>query len=127
MKVWVHFVRAPIRVIVIRKKRSFIKLKKQMTELKRALSQEKIETKEMLSIYKKYTKRQANQDEMALANKQFMDILKGLGLGVFAVLPFAPITIPILIKLGKVVGVDILPSSFNKEKIEQITAKKLDE
>ena len=127
MKVWVHFVRAPIRVIVIGKKRSFIKLKKQMTELKRALSQEKIETKEMLSIYKKYTKRQANQDEMALANKQFMDILKGLGLGVFAVLPFAPITIPILIKLGKVVGVDILPSSFNKEKIEQITANKLDE
>jgi len=86
-----------------------------MTELKAALAQEKVETKEMLSIYKKYSRRQAEPGEMELANKQLMDILKGLGLGVFAVLPFSPITIPILIKLGKMVGVDILPSSFNKD------------
>lgn len=116
MRVWVHFVKAPIRVIVIGRKRTFIKLRRQMTTLKIALSQEKVETKEMLSIYKKYTKRLANKDEMALANQQFRDILKGLGLGVFAVLPFSPITIPIIIKLGKSVGVDILPSAFNKEK-----------
>jgi hypothetical protein len=127
MRVWIHFHKAPIRVIVIGRKRTFIKLKRQMISLKIALSQEKVETKEMLSIYKKYTKRQANQDEMALANKQFMDILKGLGLGVFAVLPFSPITIPILIKLGKVVGVDILPSSFNKEKKEIPTKKQNNE
>jgi len=87
-----------------------------MTALKLALSQEKKETKEMLSIYKKYTKKQASPEEMTEANKQFIDILKGLGLGVFAVLPFAPITIPILMKLGKIVGVDILPSSFNRDK-----------
>jgi hypothetical protein len=31
---------------------------------------------------------------------------------VFAVLPFAPITIPVIVKLGKSVGVDILPSAF---------------
>lgn len=115
MKIWVHFIKAPIRVTVIGKRRTFIKLKRQMVSLKIALSQEKVETKEMLSIYKKYTKRQASPDEMTLANKQFMDILKGLGLGVFAVLPFSPITIPVLIKLGKMVGVDILPSSFNKD------------
>ncbi len=115
MKIWVHFIKAPIRVTVIGKRRTFIKLKRQMVSLKIALSQEKVETKEMLSIYKKYSKRQASPDEMTLANKQFMDILKGLGLGVFAVLPFSPITIPVLIKLGKMVGVDILPSSFNKD------------
>lgn len=119
MRVWIHFVKAPIRVIVIGRKRTFIKLKRQMISLKVALSQEKVETKEMLSIYKKYTKRQADPDEIALANKQFMDILKGLGLGVFAVLPFSPITIPAIIKLGKMVGVDILPSAFNKEKDEK--------
>lgn len=116
MKVWIYLVKAPIRVISISRRRNYAKLKRQMVALKLALSQEKDETKEMLSIYKKYTKKQASPEEMIEANKQFIDILKGLGLGVFAVLPFAPITIPILIKLGKMVGVDILPSSFNRSK-----------
>lgn len=116
MKVWIYFVKAPIRVISISRKRNFTKIKRQMIALKFALSQEKRETKEMLSIYKKYTKRQASPEEMTEAHKQLMDILKGLGLGVFAVLPFAPITIPLLIKIGKIVGVDILPSSFNRDK-----------
>ncbi len=84
-----------------------------MLSLKAALAQEKIETKNMLRTYKKYTKKQANQQEMKIAHQQFFDILKGLGLGVFAVLPFAPITIPILVKLGRLVGVEVLPSSFN--------------
>ena len=87
-----------------------------MIGLKIALSQEKLETKEMLTTYKKYTRKQATPEEMIQANKQFVDILKGLGLGVFAVLPFAPITIPILIKVGRMVGVEILPSSFNRDK-----------
>ncbi len=115
MKVWIHFVRAPIRVTSISRRRTYSRLKRQMIRLKLALSQEKAETKEMLSIYRKYTRRQANPEEIVLANKQLVDILKGLGLGVFAVLPFAPITIPILIKVGRLVGVDILPSSFNRE------------
>jgi hypothetical protein len=37
-------------------------------------------------------------------------------LGVFAVLPFAPVTIPLVVKLGQWVGVDVLPSSFNINK-----------
>ena len=67
----------------------------------------------MLVTYKRYTKKQANREELKEANKQFGDLLKGLGLGMFAVLPFAPLTIPLIVKLGKIVGVDVLPSSFN--------------
>ena len=56
-----------------------------------------------------------------------LDILKGIGLGVFAVLPFAPITIPLVVKLGAVGYVDVLPSSFNINKslkeIDQQVAK----
>ena len=116
MKVWIHFVRAPRRVIIISRKRSTLRLKRQMVRVKIALAQEKSETKEMLTIYKKYTKRQATREELSVANQQFLDILKGLGLGVFAVLPFAPITIPIMIKVGRLVGVEILPSSFSEDK-----------
>ena len=113
MKIWIHFIKAPIRVTRITHKRSKLKLQRQMLGVKLALAQEKTETKEMLSTYRKYTMRQASSDEMITANKQFVDLLKGLGIGVFAVLPFAPITIPVVIKVGRWVGVEILPSSFS--------------
>jgi hypothetical protein len=53
---------------------------------------------------------------MRIANQQFIDILKGLGIGIFAILPFAPITIPLMIKIGRLVGVEILPSAFVDDK-----------
>ncbi|NRB24605.1 hypothetical protein [Shewanella sp.] len=113
MKIYAHIHKAPIRVFRIGRKRFWIRLKRDMLILKEALSQEKQETKDMLVIYKRYTKKQASREELVEANKQFGDLLKGLGLGVFALLPFAPITIPLVVKLGKMVGVDVLPSSFN--------------
>lgn len=113
MKLYVYLHKAPIRVIKISHKRSRLKLRRTMLQLKVALAQETLETKEMIVIYKRYTKKQASPEELKIANQQFFDVLKGLGLGVFAVLPFAPLTIPVIVKLGKVVGVDVLPSSFN--------------
>lgn len=115
MRVWIFFFKAPRRVLHISRKRQTTRLKRQLIRVKIALAQEKDETKEMLGIYRRYTLRQASPEEMKQANQQFLDVLKGLGIGVFAVLPFAPITIPIVIKLGKWVGVDILPSSFNDD------------
>ena len=85
-----------------------------MLQLRVALAQEKAETKIMLAIYRKHTRGQASKEELAIANEQFVDILKGLGLGVFAILPLAPITIPIIVKLARRVGVEVIPSSFHK-------------
>ena len=125
MKLRVFIFKAPFRVIRIQRRRSVYRFKQQMLILKTALSQEKAETKEMLTIYKKYTRRQASPEEMQTANRQFIDLLKGLGLGVFAVLPFAPITIPIMIKLSRLVGVEILPSSFSEDsKNKKLNTKK---
>lgn len=102
----------PIRVSRIKKRRVKVNLKRQMLQVKVALLQEKDETKHMLKVYRKYTAGQASKEEMRMANEQFFDVIKGLGIGVVAVLPFAPITIPLAIKLGRMVGVEILPSSF---------------
>jgi len=115
MKIWLLIHKAPIRVIRIKRRRFTVRLKQQMLRLKAALSQEKAETKAMLGIYRKYTQGQASKEEIKVANQQFGDVVKGLGIGVFAVLPFAPITIPLMVKLGRMVGVEILPSSFNQE------------
>ena len=108
--------RAPWRVVKISKKRQQLRFRRAMVALKIALVQERQETIEMLTIYRRYTQGQTSKEELKRANEQFVDILKGLGLGVFAVLPFAPITIPLVVKLGRMVGVDVLPSSFNINK-----------
>ncbi|WP_286233878.1 hypothetical protein [Thalassotalea sediminis] len=121
MKVWRYVFRAPRRVVSIKRRKHTTQLKRQLVLVKYALAQEKKETHEMLSTYKRYTRRQASSEEMKIANKQFLDVLKGLGIGVFAVLPFAPLTIPIAIKLGKWVGVDILPSSFSEQQLRKQT------
>ena len=108
--------RAPWRVVKISKKRQQLRFRRAMVALKIALAQEKQETKEMLAIYKRYTQGQTNSAELKRANEQFIDILKGLGLGVFAVLPFSPVTIPLVVKVGRLVGGDVLPSSFSINK-----------
>jgi len=116
MKTFRYFHKVPIRVLRIKKLSLKLKTKRAMLKIKIALAQEKQETKEMLIIYKKYTRGQASKEEMKVANEQMVDVLKGLGLGVFAILPFAPITIPIIIKLGRLVGVEVMPSAFTNKK-----------
>jgi hypothetical protein len=83
-----------------------------MIRLRIALSQETDETRRMLIIYQRSLQGKATQAEMRFANHQLVDVLRATGLGIFAVLPFAPITIPILIKLGRKLGIEVLPSSF---------------
>lgn len=112
----IHWIKAPKRSASIQKKRSVNKIRQQMLLIKVALSQEKAETIEMLSVYRRFTMQQASAEELKIANQQFVNLLKGLGLGVFAVLPFSPITIPLAIKLGRKVGVEILPSTFQRPK-----------
>lgn len=109
-----RFSTRPIHTSRVVKRRQMQILRRSMVKVKVALSQEKAETKEMLHIYQQYIQGQAQPGQMKIANRQFLDILKGVGLGIFAVLPFSPITIPIIVKLGKTVGVDILPSAFSQ-------------
>ena len=95
---------------VIRK--ALIPFKLSLLGVKRGLAQETHETKVMLSTYKRFTKGGASKLEMQEANKQFVDVIRGLGLGVLVVLPFSPITVPFFVKLGEKIGVNVLPSAF---------------
>jgi hypothetical protein len=81
-------------------------------KIKDALSNEGEQSIKMFEIYARYTQGKATEKEMNKANKQFGDFLKTIGLGVFAILPGSPITIPILVKLGQKFGIDIMPDSF---------------
>jgi CRP-like cAMP-binding protein len=71
--------------------------------------------KTMTSIYQNYLRGTATREEMEQANAVLRDYLKIAGIGTLLVLPGAPITIPLAVKLGKAVGVDIFPSSVDAE------------
>ncbi|MBE1302312.1 MAG: hypothetical protein GJ680_20670 [Alteromonadaceae bacterium] len=110
---------------LLNRKEVSIRVRKTMLVLKRGLAQEREETKAMLITYQRYTKGLASEAEMREANEQFKDVIRGLGLSVVAILPFSPITIPAIVKLGEKIGVEVIPSGF-KNMEEAIEADKPD-
>jgi hypothetical protein len=94
------------------KRNALIPIKRSLLSVKQGLAQESRETKVMLATYKRFTEGRASKLEMKEANKQFVDVIRGLGLGVLAVLPFSPITLPLVVKFGEKIGVNVLPSAF---------------
>ena len=97
------------------KRQALFPLKRGLLAVKRGLAQETQETKAMLITYQRFTKGQASKLEMTEANKQFVDVIRGVGLGVLVVLPFAPLTLPFIVKLGEKIGVNVLPSAFTPD------------
>ena len=94
-------------------------LQKSLLVLKRGLAQETEETKKMLLVYQRYTRGEVTEQELQEAHRQFVSVLKSLGLSIVVILPFSPITLPALVKLGDKLGVDILPDSFKDLDTEQ--------
>lgn len=105
----IHYI---FRFILKNSKKLRLNLKYYLLILKEGLSKESFETKQMLEIYYRYSIGKANDNELFLANKQFKSFLKTIGLGFLVFLPFSPITIPFMVKLGKNIGINILPNSF---------------
>ena len=86
-----------------------------LERLRDGLSEETEQTKEMLEIYVRQTQGRATSEEISRANHQLRDVLRSLGLGVVLVLSFSPITLPLIVRLGRRLGVEVLPDSFRKK------------
>ena len=87
-----------------------------LAKIKTILADETRESNEMLKVYQKYVtnNEKITKEELDQANKQFSDLLKGLGLaGVFA-LPGGLLAIAFIVKLGEKLGVDIIPEKYKK-------------
>jgi CRP-like cAMP-binding protein len=69
----------------------------------------------MTATYQSYLRGTATQEEMEQANAVLRDYLKMAGIGTLLILPGAPLTIPLVAKLGKALGVDIFPSEVEAE------------
>ena len=88
------------------------RLVKSLNILKDGLNAETEQTKEMLRIYSLQLDGLATPREIKFANKQFRDLLRSLGIGFIIILPFSPITLPLIVKLGRKLGVEVLPDSL---------------
>ena len=88
------------------------RVKKIIDFLKEKLTEETESTRTMLKIYSDYVKGEASDEDIEKANKQLNEILKDLSFGLMAVVPFAPITIPMIAKFAKKHNIDLLPEWF---------------
>jgi hypothetical protein len=70
------------------------------------------------NVYQKSLRREASKEELERANAYFRDYLKMAGIGTLLVLPGAPLTIPLAVKIGKAMGVDILPGEGAEPKMQ---------
>ena len=87
-------------------------IRKALVLLKNTLEQESESTKEMLKTYYSYTQGKIKEEDLEQANKQLNELIRDLGFGFLTILPFAPITIPLLVKLAKKYEIDIVPEWF---------------
>ena len=88
------------------------RIKKIIDFLKEKLTEETQSSRAMLKTYSDYLKDEATEDDLEKANKQLNEILKDLSFGLMAVIPFAPLTIPMIAKFAKKHNIDLLPEWF---------------
>ena len=88
------------------------RVKKIIDFLKEKFTEETESTRTMLKIYSDYVKGEASDEDIEKANKQLNEILKDLSFGLMAVVPFAPITIPMIAKFARKHNIDLLPEWF---------------
>ena len=88
------------------------RVKKIIAFLKEKLTDETESSRAMLKTYSDYLKGEASEEELEKANQQLNEILKDLSLGLMAVIPLAPITIPMIAKFAKKYDIDLLPEWF---------------
>lgn len=79
--------------------------------LQHALQQELFAVQDMLETYYRYIAGKSNKEEMDCANAEFRNFLKTLGLGAMLVIPGSFITIPLVVKVSKSFGIDLLPKT----------------
>ena len=66
----------------------------------------------MLDVYIKYAEGTASDQELEEANGQLQQVFKNIGLGIFLILPFSPITLPYIFLKAKELDIDLIPNWY---------------
>ena len=87
-------------------------IRRALALLKAMLKHDTESSREMLKTYYSFTQGNTTKEDLEKANKQLNKVLKELGFGVLTVLPFSPVTIPLVAKLARKYDIDIVPDWF---------------
>lgn len=79
------------------------------------LGEEASETGQMLVIISRHVRGETiTEEEEKLVREQFYDVLKIAGIGIpFFLVPGASVLLPIIVRMAKKRGIELMPSSFN--------------
>jgi hypothetical protein len=87
-------------------------IRRALALLKATLNHDTESSREMLNTYYSFTQGNITKEDLEKANKQLKIVLKELGFGALTMLPFSPITIPLVAKLARKYDIDIVPDWF---------------
>ena len=87
-------------------------IRRALALLKVTLKHDTEGSREMLKTYYSFTQGNTTKEDLEKANKQLSIVLKELGFGALTMLPFSPITIPLVAKLARKYDIDIVPDWF---------------
>ena len=87
-------------------------IRRALALLKATLKHDTESSRAMLKTYYSFTQGNTSKEDLKKANKQLNVVLKELGFGALTMLPFSPITIPLVAKLARKYGIDIVPDWF---------------
>ena len=92
------------------KQAQFNFVKKKLLEIKDAIAQGAGGTKDMVQTYTKWLAGKATSEEIAAANDNAKDLLKGSVLASLFILPGGALIIYALVKFAKKFGIDLIPT-----------------
>lgn len=95
------------------------RLRAQLASLREELRCQEAQTRSMFETYARYLRGEASTAEMREANAAFVSLVKALGFGALLVLPFAPLSLPLAVKLARRFGIELVPECFRQEAGEE--------
>ena len=90
------------------------RIEKVLIFLQQVLTKETAEARAMLKVYYNYMQGEASDEQIESANEYLNKILKEFSFGLLTIIPFSPITIPLIAKFADKHGIDILPEWFKE-------------
>ena len=92
------------------------KIKTQLKQIRDQLANEQTAAEDMARVYYLWQNNQATQNQLKWANTELLRIIKMLGLSTIFTLPGGSFLLPLLIKLGQKLSIDILPGKIQSLK-----------
>lgn len=103
------------REFMLRFPKTEAELRDVFVKLKKVFDEEQRNYEEMWTIYGEASKGEASQNEIDLANKKAIELVRAANLTFLLFIPGAVFALPVLVEMGRKVGVELIPQSVKRQ------------